>query len=500
LKLSEALTAWCGLIGDDYVITAADARGEVEAATFLTTQTIPAIIRPGNRDELQECLRIANRFRIQVYPISGGKNWGYGSRVPPADGCVVISLDRLDRIVDYDEQLAYLTVEPGVTFAAANRYLRARGSDLMLNSPGSTAEASIIGNVVERGISGGIDGDRVRQVCNLEVVLPTGDCIETGFGRFDQAVAKHVFAHGVGPGLDSLFIQSNLGIVTRLTIWLTPLPRYYQYFSFAIKSAAKLTNLVDTIQELKREGVVETNFGLYNDYKLLTYLRRFPQNRSPDQRLNLRDLPVDYLAPLQGCAWFGEAAITAPSDELGVAKRNLLAERMRTNTDHLTFSEVGSENGMVGMLPPASLASVYWRRRGAEGAALDPDRDRCGLIWVCPVTVFRGDSVLSCVSLIEETMREFPFEPIIGVQFHSMRAAQVIASILFDRDTPGHDEQALACRDQLLNELSAKGFIPYRLSQGASARLPASATYAALMKSLKNAIDPLEILAPGRYE
>jgi 4-cresol dehydrogenase (hydroxylating) len=98
-------------------------------------------------------------------------------------------------------------------------------------------------------------------------------------------------------------------------------------------------------------------------------------------------------------------------------------------------------------------------------------------------------------------MRPFPFEPVIGIQFHTMRAGHVIASILYDRDVPGHDEQALACHDKLFQVLNENGFIPYRLNtRGMNARLPSDASYAALMKSLKNAIDPLGILAPGRYE
>lgn len=501
MNISEALAAWRALIGEEYVVTDDAVRTEAETATFLTVQKIPAIIRPGDRNELQECLRVANRFRVCVYPISAGKNWGYGSRVPPADGCVVIGLDRLNRIIDFDEQLAYLTVEPGVTFAAANRYLRERRSELILSSPGSTAEASIIGNLVERGISGGLNGERAGQVCNLEVVLPTGERIETGFGRFDKSVAKRVFAPGVGPELDGLFIQSNLGIVTRLTIWLTPLPRFFQYFSFAVRTGAQLAKLVNTLQEIKRAEVVDTNFGLYNDYKLLTYLRQFPRDRSPDKRLEAADLTANYRASLQGCAWFGEAAITAPSDEIGVAKRSLLMDHLQPHTDLLTFDEVGSENALVGMLPPTSLASVYWRKRRPARSDLDPDRDRVGLIWVCPVTRFRGDSVSSCVSLIEETMRAFPFEPIIGIQFHNMRAGHVIASILYDRDAPGHDERALACHDRLFQVLNENGFIPYRLStRGMTVRLPSSASYAALLRSLKAAVDPLGILAPGRYE
>src|ERR1700760_348127 len=87
---------------------------EAETATFSTRQTIPFILRPHSREEVQECLREANRTGIPVYPVSSGKNWGYGSRVPPVDHCALLDLSALNRILDYNERLGYVTVEPGV--------------------------------------------------------------------------------------------------------------------------------------------------------------------------------------------------------------------------------------------------------------------------------------------------------------------------------------------------------------------------------------------------
>lgn len=52
-------------------------------------------------------------LRVPVYPTSRGRSWGFGSRVPAADGCVLLDLGRMNRIVGFDERLAYVTVEPG---------------------------------------------------------------------------------------------------------------------------------------------------------------------------------------------------------------------------------------------------------------------------------------------------------------------------------------------------------------------------------------------------
>lgn len=500
-RLDEALAAWRALLGEEHVTTDAGVRAAAGTATFATSRPVPAIIRPGDVAALRECFLIANRFRTPVYPVSAGKNWGYGSRVPTSDGCVIVSLERLDRILDFDEQLATVTVEPGVTFGQVQRFLRDRGSDLFLRSPGSTSAASIVGNAVERGVTGGLDGDRARQICGLEVVLPDGEIIRTGFERFPGATAASLSAHGIGPSLDGLFLQSNLGIVTKLTLWLTPLPEFHQYFSFAIRDAARFAELVDTLQSLKRDGLVETNFGLYNAHKMLTYVRRFPAGASQEQALDLDGLPADYLAPLRGCAWFGEGAITAPGEEIGAAKRRLLETRLAGRVDRLDFLEPGAANSLVGTEVRDSLASVYWRKAGPLPADPDPDRDGCGLIWICPVAPFRGADLARCLALIEEGMIGFGFEPIVGIQCHSLRAAHVVASIVYDRARPGHDARALACHDAVLERLIAEGFIPYRLAAVGMDALPeADGAYGRLLRQLKQALDPGDVLAPGRYD
>ena len=118
-NLTRVLEAWQEIVGSEHVLTDPAALSAAETATFSTSNRVPAIIRPGNREEVRACVRVANEQRIPIYPVSTGKNWGYGSRVPARDGCVLMELRRLDGITDYDEKLAYITVEPGVTFRAS---------------------------------------------------------------------------------------------------------------------------------------------------------------------------------------------------------------------------------------------------------------------------------------------------------------------------------------------------------------------------------------------
>ena len=208
---------------------------------------MPAIVRPGNREEVQTVLRIANEYRIPVYPVSGGCNWGYGSRVPSASGSVLLDFGRMNRILDFNEDLAYITVEPGVTQQQVYAFLQERKSRLWMDATGASPQASLVGNTVERGFGHTPYGDHFSHVCGLEVVLPDGEVMETGFSRFENARTGALHRWGVGAYLDGLFTQSNLGVVTRMSIWLMPAPEYFQAYFFSCDSAGGLSSIVEAL-------------------------------------------------------------------------------------------------------------------------------------------------------------------------------------------------------------------------------------------------------------
>ena len=173
--LEMALEQWREQLGPENVILDPAGLRTAETATFATNIAVPAIVRPGNREEVQQVLRIANEWRIPVYPVSGGCNWGYGSRVPSANGCVLMDLGRMNRILDFSEDLAYITVEPGVTQQQVFAFLQERQSGLWMDATGASPHSSLVGNTVERGFGHTPYGDHFSHVCGMEVVLPNGE-------------------------------------------------------------------------------------------------------------------------------------------------------------------------------------------------------------------------------------------------------------------------------------------------------------------------------------
>nr|AEQ20295.1 FAD/FMN-containing dehydrogenase [uncultured bacterium CSLG7] len=525
---AEALEQWTSLLGSEHVFADAQSRTVAETATFATTQKVPAVLEPGSRDEVQECIRIANRFRIPVYPISSGKNWGYGSRVPVNDANVLIDLGRLNRILDFNEKLAYITVEPGVTQRQLFEFLQARKSGLWMDATGSSPECSLIGNVVERGFGHTPYGDHFAQVCGLEVVLPTGALVETGFCRFPGSQAGAAYRWGAGPTLDGLFSQSNLGIVTRMTIWLMPAPEHFEAFFFQCNREDQLAALIEALRPLRLQGILRSTVHIANDYKVLGGIQQFPWQETNGETPLRPELMSQLRSRLKFGAWSGSGGLYGTRGQIAEAKR-VIRKGLKGKVDRLQFLDdrrlafasrfaklyqfmTGWDLSrtldlarpvyglMKGVPTKAPLASAYWRKKSAPPSDMDPDRDGCGLLWHAPIVPMEGRQAAIVVEIAHRVLLTHGFEPSISMTLITERAVACVISICYDRSEPGQDDQAMACYRRLRQELTDRGYYSYRLGIQAMSEMSGTDGYAGLVRAIKDAVDPNGVLAPGRYE
>jgi 4-cresol dehydrogenase (hydroxylating) len=524
---ASAARQWSEVVGPENVITDSSSLRTAETGTFATSHRIPAIVRPANRAEVQECVRLANRLGTPVYPISSGKNWGYGSSVPASDGCVLLDLGRMNRIVDFSEELGYVTVEPGVTQAQLYAFLQDRGSALWMDCTGASPECSLIGNTVERGFGHTPYGDHFAHSCGLEVVLPEGDVVETGFGRFASAKAAPLSRWGVGPALDGLFSQSNFGIVTRMTLWLMPAPEYFQAYYFRTESDEGLTALVDALRPLRMNGTIRSASHIANDYKVLSALQQYPWQETAGQTPLRGPLMEQFRRELKIGAWNGSGALYGTRTQVKEARR-LLRRALKGKASRLEFLDdrklrLASRfaklyerlsgwnlTRMLAVLKPVfglmkgiptdhPLFSTYWRKRSVPPEAMHPDRDGCGLLWCSPVAPNDGHHAQKLTGLATELVLRHGFEPAISLTTLSDRTLACIISLAYDRDMPGEDERAMACHHDLLERLAANGYYSYRLSIGSMSTMSQPGAYADLLRNIKQTLDPNRILAPGRY-
>jgi 4-cresol dehydrogenase (hydroxylating) flavoprotein subunit len=520
-EIAEHMTA---ALGADRVVTDRSQLRAAETATFEARRTIPMIVRPQTREQVQECVRVANQRQIALYPVSTGKNWGYGSSVPTADGCALVDLSGMSRILAFNERLGYVTVEPGVTQRQLYRFLREKGSRLWMDATGSSPDCSVIGNTVERGFGHTVYGDHFANVCGLEVVLPNGELLETGFAGLPGANAAEVYRWGAGPSLDGLFSQSNFGIVTRMTLWLMPAPEYFQAYFFQSGEEDSLAAFIEALRPLRMNGTLRSTVHIANDYKVLNGIQQFPwREQMPLSRQTMKQ----YQKNLKFGRWSGSGALYGSRGQVAEA-RKLLRRALAGKVSKLQFLDdrrlalaarfskpyrwltgwdlsrtlelVRPVYGLMKGIPTeATLPSAYWRKKMPVPEAPDPDRDGCGLIWYAPVAPADGASVTELARIAEDTLLERGFEPMISMTMIAERAVACVISIAYDRETPGEDAKAMACYEELRQRLTARGYYPYRLGIQSMNLLESDRARSQFLNTLKQSLDPNHILAPGRY-
>jgi 4-cresol dehydrogenase (hydroxylating) flavoprotein subunit len=499
-RLEAALAAWRQAVGEEHVILDAQALADAETATFATTQRIPAIVRPADTEQVRACLRIATAHRVPVSPVSAGRNWGYGSRVPAGDGSVLLDLGRMNRVLAHDEQLAYLTVEPGVTFRQAYEYLRDKGSSTFITTIGGSPDASLVGNALERGDGRGPHADIFQHVCALQAVLPTGEVVETGHARFPGSRAAPVFKWGLGPSLDGLFSQSSLGVVTRMTFWLPRRLPWAREFFCAVNDDAQLWDMVDRLQALALDGTLKGSFFFWNDIKAFSVTQQFPFDSVG--RTPLPDWARDKFREGFG-RWAISGALTAPDAEFGALLEKRLARALDGAFRPLAFGPElpGGESSFQGVPTKANLAMTYWRKRTPQPEDPHPDRDRCGFIWCSVAVPFAGPEAKRATDIADRVPRLFGFEPNLALLAFSPRCLYLVAAIAYDRDARGEDARAHACYRALTRELADAGYHLTRAGlQAKDAAPPVRDDSGEVRRRLKAAFDPEGILAPGRSE
>ena len=223
------------LVGADAVVADADLLERYSADTYWkavaaqangTPLGLPDVaVLPTDEAGVAAVLRFANERGLPVVPRGGGSG-SQGGAVPVGGG-ILLDLTGLDRIVEVDEESLTVTAEAGVNGETLEGALNERG--LMLpHYPASVDLATVGGYVAARG--SGVLSTRYGKiedlVLSLRVALADGSVIET------VAVPRHA----VGPELTQLFVGSEgtLGVVTRATLQLAPLPakRRFEAVSF----------------------------------------------------------------------------------------------------------------------------------------------------------------------------------------------------------------------------------------------------------------------------
>lgn len=448
---------------------------------------ILAVLKPQSTEQLIEIIRLNYQADISVplFPLSTGRNWGYGSRNPVIGPCFLLDLSDLNKIHFVDKKKGIALIEPGVTQGQLIDAIS--GSGYKLNVTNSVRDSSIIGNALDRGI--GTSRYRSEDILACEIV--TGDAEVLHIGALWPITEQEQFAfhysNGIGPNLLGLLYQSNFSVVTKAAISLIPETEVCAIIK-ADFSAQHIAKVYQLIRELYDQNIVNTYFKIYD----LSAAKNYGLNKTDGADFLLYGsletsndfyplLKEFVLNKFNHSALFNQVDIFHEQPDSGYANE---AEQII----HETFQGINNISSYIeNLFEVSSIEEVD--TKGNEG-------------WLFFVVVIPAEAepLTDSTHLIEQFRADSGLYIAMSIKCPKEKTIDINCSIRFKRN-----DKDIALAHQTLkamqNAFEEKSYYLYRRNidmQNGDALFRQAGYYEKLL-ALKNIFDPKQILSPGRY-
>lgn len=537
--LHESVRRLREAVGEANVLTSPEEIASHSRDTSLWERRCSAVVYPAGTAEVSRVLRIASEFGLPVWPYSKGKNWGYGATQGLREGALILILERMNRVVEVNEELAYAVVEPGVTQKQLNDHLKRHNFRLWVDSTDSTTEGSVVGNALERGVGYTPYWDHFAHLCGLEVVLANGEVVRTGAGP-ENSLTWHTYKWGSGPYVEGLFSQSNFGVVTKAGVWLLPEPRGFACFICEIEDERSLRAALDSVRRLALDGVLRGNVHVVNDVLFMAQMIQYPYELLDGGTYLSGEARAGLRRRLRITPWAMSGGIYGTPEQARVSKRQIRRELSRHGrVAFLNDTRFGVMQGLLrfwqkhadsaavsSLLTRATRSSLeklqviphlypilkgvpgdyivgfaYFKTRGPRPTSnVDPARDNAGLTWMAVLTPLTGRHAGELVRLCEPLYRKHGLDYSNVFIMVNPRSALSLMQIFFDKTNAEEGARAEALYRELADATLRAGYQQYRTSIAHGPHvLDGAPEFRRMMDAMKSAVDPNNIIAPGRY-
>jgi 4-cresol dehydrogenase (hydroxylating) len=518
---SAALSKFEAAVGDEWVF-----KSDADAALYRdayspernepTERLVSAAVAPDTVEQVQQVVRIANEHKIPLYPISTGKNLGYGGSAPILSGSVIVDLKRMNRILDVDEGRCSCVVEPGVSYFDLYRHIQERGLKVWIDCP-DPGWGSLVGNALDHGVgyTYGQYRDHFGSHCGMEVVLPNGELMRTGMAALANDRAWADYKYGFGPYVAGLFGQANFGIVTKMGFWLLPEPEAYRRGTVFVPKRRDIVPLVDHVNYLENLGLIgQPGFrsplgqtrGRDAAFRGLLEKEGGPSDEELDRFAELKGLSswsveLQFYGPEKTIAGSWEyaqeriaASIPGARFEDGVSYRFPLTAEQR--------AEVHRVHRLVDIgVPNLAIFSIAGGR-----TQQNPDSADGGQFYFSPMVPRTGEAVLEAGRVLGQAYREagLPYNDYYATPacWH-YRAFIMITSLPVSRLNPEINRRSREAFRNLARLAAEHGWGEYRSPPFGVDLIQDAYSFndnalRRFCETLKDAVDPNGIIAAGR--
>ena len=496
-RFDAAVAKFKAALGQDQVLTSEEhlrPYTKVMMAVDAEKHTPSAVVTATSVEQVQAVVKICNEYKIPVWTISTGRNFGYGSAAPVERGQIVLDLKKMNKILHIDPELCTALVEPGVTYQMLYDYIEENKLPLMLSFSAPSAIAGPLGNTMDRGVGYTPYGEHFMMQCGMEVVLANGDVLRTGMGGVKGDKAWQVFKWGYGPTLDGMFTQSNYGICTKMGFWLMPKPPVFKPFEIKFENDADINEIVEMLRPLRIANIIPNSVVIAGTlWEAATCgVRRSDYLTTPGATPDavLEQIRKDkHLG-----AWNVYCALYGTQEQVDVNWKIVTETIKRAGKGKIvTQEEAGNTQPfkyraqLMSGVPNLQEFGLYnWRGGG-------------GSMWFAPVSQARGSECDKQYALAKKILNKHGLD-YVGEFIVGWRDMHHVIDVLYDRNNPEETQRANACFHELLDEFEKEGYAVYRVNTAFQERVAQSygPVKRDVERKIKRALDPNGILAPGK--
>ena len=453
---NEVIEALKAAVGSEYVLTEPaklDAYKTDEETNPHYFHLPEAVVLPGSTEEVAAVVKLANQYKFPITVRSAGTSLAGGAI--PVCGGVVLLLERLNKILEVNHDAMYMVVEAGALTKEIQEIANKEG--LLYAGDPCSADSCLIGGNIATNAGGNKAvryGTTRNQVYAVEVVTPTGDIVEMG-ARLQKKTSGYC--------LEQLLIGSEgtLGIITKATLKLQPLPPY-RFDLLAIFT--EVDKAIDIVPKVIKAGITPTSVE-FMDNSFVRSTNDYCESRLPHyEDGNYVIITVE----------------TFSEDELD-SKMEVL-------------DTLCSENGAVEVLEADER--VWKLRRSCQESVRI-----ISLVSITDDLVVPLDKIAETIKFVMETGKKYPFKVMTLAHagdgnLHFVLCKGELADEIWEQEVAKFHAEVYEYAYGIGGRLSGEHGIGFK-------KLEELETYTApgellVMKTIKKAMDPNNILNPGK--
>ncbi len=441
------------------------------------------VVFPGNAEEVQKVINIANKYKTPVLPVTFGTNMA-GITIPTIEYSMILDLKRLDNIIEIDEESMTATIEPAVSYGRLDFEARKHGLKTISKVGGYTG--GLIGNFVSANMRpynaryGWTD-----PVVSLEVVLPSGELLRTGSQAVPSFETLNPYVRlCFGPDFVGLFRGSlgSFGIITKMVIRLYPVGEKNEFLWYEFSS---LNDLLNAIRETQRNDIGNSVMG-YNAPGLYSIVTDYEDKKDPEKNKRIKSMIPD-------SSWYLFIEIEGAAEKVEAEKK--ITDRIcleKNNGKLLRFTDEKMMRYLQDYTTHRGQAVMHQCNGGFFGFWCNMPLSK--------ITPFieEADQQLKNLGLMDLICPDELME-IRWVTIPFDRGTTMVIGISIEYD-PLDKEQgeilAESIQPLIITMLKYGGTIP--LTMQALTNMLLMPSYAELIRGVKKLLDPNNILAPNR--